>query len=268
MAFGSITILIVLVVTALVAVMSKLSGIDPFALTVDEIQARSRAIAPYAGVLILVYLFNRASHTTTGQRLSTALGVNITDELYALEGDFVAALQSLIPLELTGFFSSVYLFGFGFILCFSVIAYLFLPTHRHLKELFVAYSANYGIGALCYLLFIARGPRKVIDTVREPMFEQYPQVMTFTAEINSSANVFPSLHVSFAVTVAILAWRTRDDYPLWSWVATVLAAAIIVSTMFLGIHWLIDVIAGIGVAVVSVAIALYAVDRRTSEPYS
>ncbi len=44
-------------------------------------------------------------------------------------------------------------------------------------------------------------------------------------------------------------------YPKWFVVATVLAVSVAVSTMYLGIHWLIDVLAGIALAHASVALA-------------
>jgi nucleoside-diphosphate-sugar epimerase len=100
-------------------------------------------------------------------------------------------------------------------LVFPIVAYFVLPSQWYLKELFIAYTVNYGGGAICYILFIAYGPRKVIATVQEPMSDHFQEVTTVTAAVNSSANVFPSLHVSLTVTVWLLAWRTRDEYGLW-----------------------------------------------------
>ncbi|WP_306054564.1 phosphatase PAP2 family protein [Natronococcus wangiae] len=260
---AGVLLLLVLVVGVLLVLTSALCDVDPFWLTLDDARARAREIVPYVGILGIVYLFNRSSHAV-GQRLSAAIGLDITGTLHALEGNFVADLQGAFPYEFAEYFSFVYLFGFAFTLAFPVVAYFVLPSQRYLKELFVAYAVNYGAGAACYVLFIAYGPRNVIATVREPMFELYPQVVAITAAVNSSANVFPSLHASLTVTVWLMAWRTRDEYPLWPWISTFTVVNIIASTMFLGIHWLIDVIAGIGLAVISVAVALRVTARESA----
>ena len=66
--------------------------------------------------------------------------------------------------------------------------------------------------------------------------------------------MFPSLHTSMSVTAALLAWTTREQYPLWPPVAAVLAVSVCLSTMYLGIHWATDVVFGIALGWVSVRI--------------
>jgi membrane-associated phospholipid phosphatase len=66
--------------------------------------------------------------------------------------------------------------------------------------------------------------------------------------VNRNVNVFPSLHTSLSVTVAAMAYRTRDHYPLWAPVAAVLAASVVFSTMYLAIHWATDVVGGVVLA--------------------
>lgn len=249
-----------IIVGILVLLAGLVCDVDPFRLTWTEIRTRVSQIAPIVALLAVIYLFNRSSHTV-GQQFSQLIGLNITDELYAFEGDLVAHLQGLVPSDFAGYFTFVYLFGFMFVLVFPVVAYFVLPSRRYLVALFVAYAVNYGVGAVCYVLFIAYGPRKVLAHVGAPMYELYPQVSELTGAVNSSANVFPSLHASLAVTVVLLAWLTRDEYPRWPWIATAVTINIIVATMVLGIHWLIDVIAGIWLAVLSILIALRVVSR-------
>lgn len=247
------------IVGVLVGLASLFCGVE-LSLSRAELRTRAYRISPIVALLGLTYLFNRRSHTT-GQRLSALIGWNITDDLYALEGDFVAGVQGVVPDALAGYFTFVYLFGFMFVLVFPVVAYFVLPSRRYLTELFVAYAVNYGVGAICYVLFVAYGPRKVIAHVGQPMYELYPQVSTLTGAVNSSANVFPSLHASLTVTVVALAWRTRAAYPRWPWLATGVALNVLLATMVLGIHWLIDLFAGIGLAALSVLIALRVAPR-------
>ena len=69
-----------------------------------------------------------------------------------------------------------------------------------------------------------------------------------------SANVagvitFPSFHTILAILSALALWRI----PYVRWLAALLACLILVSTVTTGWHYLVDVLAGIAIAAVSVA---------------
>ncbi len=216
--------------------------------TVDESGRRLRDAAPYLGLAALIFLTKRATHGYS-VRISRAIDWNITDELYAAEGEFVATLQAIVPEATLGFFSVMYMFGFPFLLVAAPILYFALPSQRHLKALLVAYVGNYFIGAICYTLFIAYGPRNHLSTVDGLMYRVYPQTQDMTAAISSNTDVFPSLHTSLAIVVLLFAWRSRRAYPLWFPIASVVSFAVVFSTMYLGIHWAFDVVAGIALGV-------------------
>jgi hypothetical protein len=132
----------------------------------------------------------------------------------------------------------------------------------------VAYTLNYTIGVVCYILFIAYGPRNwLYPEVRSLMYIHWPQSQIITGEINSNTNVFPSLHSSIALTVVMLANRTRDTYPLWLLVSTPLAICVLIATMYLGIHWGVDVVAGAALAVISVEGAKRLTDDESRNEY-
>lgn len=193
-----------------------------------------------------------------GEDLSWVIGWRITGAIYALEGNFVGWVQSFSHPVADVYFSYIYIYGYVFLLVFPVIAYLVLEDDRPVREAILAYTLNYGIGLVCYILFIAYGPRNVIpDMVDQLLYLHWPESNLLTSEINAPVNVFPSLHTSLAMTVALLAFRTRDIYPRWLPVATFLAVSVAVSTMYLGIHWLTDVVAGGVLAVISVGAAIW-----------
>ena len=217
---------------------------------------RLREVAPYLGAAALFFLTKRATHGYS-VKLSHALDWDITAELYAVEGEFVAHLQSVVPRATLEFFSVMYMFGFPFLLVTAPILYFALPSQRHLKELLIAYVFNYVIGAICYTLFIAYGPRNHLSTVNGLMYDLYPQTQDMTSAVSANTDVFPSLHTSLAVVVLLFAWRSRREYPRWLPVAAFVVSSVVFSTMYLGIHWLTDVVAGVVLGVGSV----YAAER-------
>ncbi|WP_226482250.1 phosphatase PAP2 family protein [Natrinema amylolyticum] len=232
--------------------------------TVAELERRGRSIAPYLGATMLILLAKRWTHHRRLE-LSYALDWDITAEIYAVEGSFVAVLQNIVPDALIGFFSAMYMFGFPYLLVTALALYFLSPTQRRFNELLVAYALNTLVGSLFYTLFIAYGPRNHLSTVSGLMYEFYPQTQELTAEVSANTNVFPSLHTSLAVIVALFAWRSRREYPRWFSIASVVATLVVFSTMYLGIHWLIDVVAGVALGVWCVLTAERLVARAEGE---
>lgn len=209
-----------------------------------------------AVVVLAIVLAANSVVRKAGLDLSWIIGVNITGYIHAIEGNFVPFVQSLATPTLTLYFSVVYVVGYAFLLTFPFVAYLLLEDATPFRELVTAYIVNYGLGLVAYVLFVAYGPRNFLpDLVDSLLYTFWPQSQLITSEVNSNTNVFPSLHASLSATVALLAYRTRNIYPRWVPIATFLAISICISTMYLGIHWLTDVVAGIGLAVLSVHLA-------------
>ncbi|WP_247729692.1 phosphatase PAP2 family protein [Halovivax limisalsi] len=222
--------------------------------TLAAVRPRLRDVGPYLAVVAAFFLARRVAHPAS-VALSYRIDWNITDAIYAIEGDVVAVIQAASAPGLLEYFTIMYMFGFPFLLIAAPILYFGLARTRHLKSLLLAYVLNYAVGSLCYTLFIARGPRIHLDSVDGLMYEAYPQTQAMTAAISSNTNVFPSLHTSLAVVVLCFAWRTRRVYPRWFPIAAIVAGSVVYSTMYLGIHWVVDVVAGILLAVWSVGAA-------------
>jgi len=211
-----------------------------------ELQPRLRESAPYLAVLIGVLVLN-SSIRDDAQEISWIVGWNITAVIERIEGDFVAAIQSFQTELLTAYFSSVYVFGYVFLLVFPLLAYAALSDRTYFKRLIVAYSFNYFFGLLLYVVFIAYGPRNV-GVAENLLYFTNAEYQFLTSAVNSPTNVFPSLHTSLSATVAAFAYATRNTYRIWFGLATGLAASIIISTMYLGLHWATDVVFGLGLA--------------------
>lgn len=227
-------------------------------------RAQIRLLWPYILLLGVVLVFNQAARRVIPD-ISWIIGLNLTGYIYAVEGGFVGWIQTFATPPLTAYFAFMYVYGYVFLLVFPLLAYAALKHTGYLQETIIAYAANYGIGLVFYTMFISFGPRNLIpDLVEGLLYTTYPQMHFLTSAVNVNTNVFPSLHTSLAVTAMLMAVRTREVYPLWAPVAVVFAVSIIISTMYLGIHWAVDVVAGIILAVVAVKIAVWYTERSRS----
>jgi membrane-associated phospholipid phosphatase len=71
--------------------------------------------------------------------------------------------------------------------------------------------------------------------------------------LNLGANCFPSMHTSVAYAILLLGLRERS----WAFrvMMSLYASSIIVSTMYMEVHWVIDLLGGIGLGHAAVKLA-------------
>ncbi|MFC7239610.1 phosphatase PAP2 family protein [Saliphagus sp. GCM10025317] len=253
---------VVVVVAAMIVVSTAaFAGRQRLVETVGDWRRRVVETVPIVLVLASVLLFNSVARDLAPE-VSWMIGWELTWTIHDIEGDFILWLQAQATPELTAYFSFIYIYGYVFVLVFPVIAYFLLPNTRPLRELLAAYTLNYTLGLVCYVFVIAYGPRNMMpELIQALLYDTYPQYQHLTRQVNRNTNVFPSLHASLSTTVALLAYRTREVYRGWFWLAVWLAVSVSLSTMYLGIHWAIDVVAGIGLAWLAVELSTHLVGR-------
>ncbi|QSW98367.1 phosphatase PAP2 family protein [Haloterrigena alkaliphila] len=239
----------VAIVVGLMVVLSTavFIGRDRLEQTQREWLSRVRVSAPVLAVLACVLVFNRIMRDNQPD-----IGVYMTRTIRSIEGEFVLIFQAIASEDVTLYFSFTYIYGYAFLLIFPPIAYFALSNTRPFRRLLTAYSLNYAIGVVIYALVIAYGPRNFMPELPTILYNVNPEAQHLTREVNRNTNVFPSLHTSLSATVAMFAYQTRSEYPNWFPVSVVFAVSVIISTMYLGIHWGIDVIGGLILAVVCV----------------
>jgi membrane-associated phospholipid phosphatase len=69
------------------------------------------------------------------------------------------------------------------------------------------------------------------------------RILTPAQKFSTTLNCFPSLHTSIAFSGFLLAMREKSKWFRW-WIG-IYSISIIVATLYLKIHWILDVLAGI-----------------------
>ncbi|HET7324205.1 MAG TPA: phosphatase PAP2 family protein, partial [Halococcus sp.] len=174
--------------------------------------------------------------------------------IYELEGATVGAFQTIASPFLTTFFTAVYLAGLPTIVLFT---YFKLKAHdeREARRYALGYVALVLL-ALPFFIFIPVGiPALYAPVDIKPLvFTLSPVIQTGMLATDTMVKAFPSLHTGLSVLAALYARKADQKYAI---AASVFAGTIVLSTFYLGIHWLSDAV----FAVVLVWVA-YRISRR------
>jgi membrane-associated phospholipid phosphatase len=154
------------------------------------------------------------------------------------------------------------------LLQFAYISYYFIPislgTVLIAKGRFGAFEeALFGI-LLCfylsylgYLLVPAIGPRFTLAQFQTGGLQVSPFIEKIQSTLNglekNKTDAFPSGHTAVSLMCLYYAWKTREKKLLTA--LTPVVAGLIVSTIYLRYHYVIDVIAGIALTVLTVFLA-------------
>ncbi len=202
-------------------------------------------------------------------RIVARLGRDYTLDVYRIEGGLVAGLQQALAwLPLTWFLGFVYVVVFPCLVFVLIFVFDHLHHRRGLAMVLIGYAANYLLVLPFYLWLPVREVFHFYQHdlgssgVRILLNDIHPVVMEAYRAMSGLDNCFPSFHTSLAVTMGLVAWHSRR----WGFAALVsfFAAANVFSTLYLGIHWLTDVVAGLAVGLLAYGLAIV-LSRRWAE---
>jgi membrane-associated phospholipid phosphatase len=127
---------------------------------------------------------------------------------------------------------------------------MFSRNERLLSEFSIGILTLFCVGQSLYVLVPGFGPVRALAPQFTGQFSHglwLDSVMRTVASGGAQKDIFPSLHTAAPTFFALFSFRHRDRAPFgYTWaVVAFFAANIIVATMFLRWHWVIDVVAGL-----------------------
>lgn len=156
-------------------------------------------------------------------------------------------------------------FSFFYYLYFAILSLMVLPSlftadDRRLDEMAGPAVLICAVGHVVYTLVPGVGPIRAVEFA-EPLNGGFwwDQVWTTVSVAGSMVDIFPSLHTAYPVFFALHAFGWRHEKPMkWFWPFLAFAALNIVgATLFLRWHWLVDVLAGLALAVSARAFGIW-----------
>ena len=191
-----------------------------------------------------------------------------TQIFFSIEGDIVSAIalwthdgsSSLFHDGLFYFFIGVYLLLYPFLIWFIPVYFILEDSRASRMGLYI-FPAMY-LMQLPFLLFFPvtnfytyLGLDFAFDHISSQFGTSYYMVTTVN-------NCFPSLHVAIPFAVMFVSFKSPNKKLKWFTVPS--AILITISTMYLAIHWVIDVIGGILLAICGFVLLNWIFGKRES----
>jgi membrane-associated phospholipid phosphatase len=192
-------------------------------------------------------------------------------QLYALDLRLFGFEPSVeferIITPLTSEWFAFFYFCYFFVLALHTIPILLFVQHeRMLGEFTLGLLITFCVGHVGYMLVPGFGPVRELSTLFRTPFPNGFWVDTVMNTVKSGGaqkDIFPSLHTAAPTIITLLSFRYRKRLPFrYSWlIVGFFTLNIIIATMFLRWHWLLDVVAGLILATLSWRLAIFITDR-------
>jgi membrane-associated phospholipid phosphatase len=188
-------------------------------------------------------------------------GIDFTPTIKQWEGGWTPWVQQTLEHPVLTFATTyVYVIFFSVLLFASLLIYHYEGDRRSLYGLLYAIGLNYFLAVPFFMLIAVDESWVLHPDIRFLIPEVYPMFEEQYRHFSGLDNSFPSLHTSISVTMAALAWRSRNRR--FALICTASAGIVLFGILYLGIHWVIDLLAGLIHAWVCLRLA----DRFSERP--
>lgn len=183
------------------------------------------------------------------QLLARKVAWDFTHSVSQVGADLLRLLQRLEWAPLTHLLTFAYVILFTVLMIAALLVYAANRDLTALKNHVASFWINYLVALPFYLWFPVKeawASGQSIQFLIPQIFPGFDQVIRPHSGLD---NCFPSLHTSLALTYALVAWR--QGYRRLAVVLSVGAGLVMLSTLYLGVHWILDMLAGTVLAVLA-----------------
>jgi len=205
-------------------------------------------------VFYLVYLLKNVSDVLNDP-IRDWHGLDFTSAIHALEGNSVLHIQNFLLADgTTLIFASYYTMGFVFMNIYLLVYFMWKDDWEMNTRVQFNYLFIYMLAVPFYFFIPVFVTSVGVPGMRALLYDYDPMVHNWAFSVDVFDNCFPSLHVGVPTTAAVIVWlecKRRGQtvkeagYVQPFFVVVASAAIYSVSVLYLGIHWVVDVPAGV-----------------------
>ena len=184
--------------------------------------------------------------------------IDMTAYIYAIEGDIVVWFQHTFENTiLTAVLTHFYVAGYMMII-FCAFVYTCYFDDRHMADrISLTLLLTYLLALPFYLFFNVRVTGDFIPEMQTLGYQLTPEIQTWFTRIDPFTNGMPSLHIG--IPFAIWYCYARNDldgrWKNWRYCLIGYTSLTSFTILYLGIHWVSDIIGGIAVGMLAVHIS-------------
>ena len=212
----------------------------------------------YLCIIGIVVAFHLLEVNVIDPSATRLVGTNFAPAIHALEDNVVYWFTQHWTPVLVYFFVFIYIIFYPFTLWFSLMYFILADQRKSMRTFAYGFVLIYAFTVPFYLflpitnVYTYFGSTSALNTV-------IPGVERFFYATTTNNNSFPSLHVAMALLIAYTVSLTNNRR--YTYLAYFSAVCVICSVIYLGIHWITDVLGGILISFGS----FYLVKRFTKE---
>ena len=222
-------------------------------------------------LLVAIYLMKSVVFVFE-ETIEQNFGIDYTPMIHAFEGNTVFWVQhGLYHPAMTFIMAIVYIGSFLFIITFSLVLFAYLDKMKIASKMIFLYVVLFFLAIPFYLLVVVYVPSypkmfypgaESIIRGMEPLLYNYgPNVNDFFVNYDTFNNCFPSMHIGYPAATIIFLFLNTRGFKRYKLFLIVALGLISLSIIYLGIHWLTDIIGGFLIAILGVIITeRYALD--------
>jgi hypothetical protein len=221
-------------------------------------------VATYGGVQLTYFFFAKLLPVANPRALDHQL-YNLDLRLFGVEP--AVFLDRFVTPTTTEWFAFFY-FSYFFVLALHVLPILFLVRNgRIIGEFALGMLLLFCVGHTLYMFVPGYGPYKAMPEVFAHQLSETPWwniTKELVARSGAQKDIFPSLHTAAPTFILLFSFHRRGELPFkYTWpLVGFFACNIVIATMFLRWHYVIDVIAGLLLAVFAHTVSLRLTDRE------
>ena len=196
----------------------------------------------YIIIIVGVVVFHLVEVNILDSYFTNLVGIDFASNIQMIENGVVYWFSQNWTLSLVYFFVLMYIVVYPFTLWFSPLYFLFTDDKKAMKSLAYGLLLLYSIALPFYLFFPVTNVYTFYGI--EPALEiVVPNVEQFFYSTTTYNNCFPSLHVAMTLLIAKSVSLTKNKK--FAYLAYFCAISVILSVIYLAIHWITDVICGV-----------------------
>jgi len=209
---------------------------------------------PYIFLIIIIVAIHLIEVNFIDPWITDIIGYDYAEIFTSIEGTIVASMSNYWNLIIVGFFVIIYIIIYPFTLWFSPIYFIIDEQKKAIKTLAYGLTIIYTI-ALPFYLFLPATNVYYYNNISSALNMIIPSVEEFFYTTTTSNNTFPSLHVAMSIMIYYSVAQTNNQrYKYFTMFSMI---TVIISVIYLAIHWIVDVLAGMLISITAILIMKY-----------